>query len=141
MIGPLARIGWGSPTLITIDLCLALELPAPVRLLVLGRLRALLPDEDAAIVRLQMDLLGVIEFDHAGGGRRRGARGLAPGEFALTGAMAMRMSWGPQASFLLAVGGFHPRFAAPAGFPRRSASRRAGDRRQPAACASRPISR
>ena len=31
--------------------------------------------------------------------------------------MAMRLSWGPAMSFLLAVGGFHPRFAAPPGFP------------------------
>src|SRR5207237_8442866 len=38
-------------------------------------------------------------------------------QFALTGDMALRMSWGEQSSFLLAVGGFHPRFAAPPGFP------------------------
>ena len=31
--------------------------------------------------------------------------------------MALRMSWGAQPAFLLAVGGFHPRFAAPPGFP------------------------
>src|SRR5262249_40906177 len=39
VFGPTARIGWGTPTLITIDIALVLELPAPVRLIILGRVR------------------------------------------------------------------------------------------------------
>ena len=50
VFAPTARIVWGSPTLITIDLCLVLELPSPVRLVALGRLRAVLPDEREPIV-------------------------------------------------------------------------------------------
>jgi hypothetical protein len=38
-------------------------------------------------------------------------------QFALTGDLALRMGWGANPVFLLAVGGFHPRFAAPPGFP------------------------
>jgi hypothetical protein len=40
-------------------------------------------------------------------------------KFALTGAMAMRARWssGPGSGFVLAVGGFNPRFAPPAGVP------------------------
>jgi hypothetical protein len=95
-----------------------LELPAPVRLLVLGRLRALLPEEQAPVVRLQMDVLGVVDFD-----RREAAADAVLvdsriASFALTGQMAMRLCWGPDSTFLLAVGGFHPRFLPPAGFPR-----------------------
>jgi hypothetical protein len=117
LFGPSARIGWGTPTLITLDLLLVLELPAPVRLLVLGRLRAVLPDERAQLVRLQMDVLGVIDFD-----RREAAADavLVDSQIAgyvLTGAMAMRLRWGADSTFLLAVGGFHPRFLPPAGFP------------------------
>jgi hypothetical protein len=117
VIGPTARIGWGTPTLVTIDVALVLELPAPVRLLILGRLRALLPDEQAPIVRLQMDVLGEIDFD------RREASALAVlvdsqlASFPLTGAMAMKIDWGDDPSFLLAVGGFNPRFLPPPGFP------------------------
>jgi hypothetical protein len=123
VIGPLARIvwgsgpRWGSPALMTIELCLALELPAPVRLLVLGRLRAVLPDEEAAVARLQMDLLGVIEFTRCEAAVDARLVDSRLAQFPLTGSMAMRLSWGPRPSLLLAVGGFHPRFAAPEGFP------------------------
>jgi hypothetical protein len=118
VFGPTARIGWGTPTLVTIDVALVLELPAPVRLIILGRLRALLPDEQAEIVRLQMDVLGVIDFD-----RREAAADAVLvdsrlASFPLTGAMAMRVSWGADPGFLLAVGGFNPRFLPPPGFPR-----------------------
>jgi hypothetical protein len=118
VFGPTARIGWGTPTLVTIDIALVLELPAPVRLIILGRLRALLPDEQAQVVRLQMDVLGVVDFD-----RREAAADAVLvdsriASFTLTGAMAMRLCWGPDSTFLLAVGGFHPRFLPPPGFPR-----------------------
>ena len=117
VFAPTARIVWGSPTLITIELALVLELPAPVRLIVLGRLRALLPDEHEAIVRIQVDVLGVIDFDRAEAAVDATLVDSRLAQFALTGDMALRMCWGAQASFLLAVGGFHPRFAAPPGFP------------------------
>jgi hypothetical protein len=117
VLGPTARIVWGSPTLITIDLCLVLEFPAPVRLVVLGRLRAEVPDEREAILRIQVDLMGVVDFD-----RREAAVDATLvdshlAQFPLTGNMAMRLSWGAQPSFLLAAGGFHPRFVAPRQFP------------------------
>ena len=117
MFAPTARIVWGTPTLITIELALVLELPAPVRLVALGRLRAVLPDEREAIVRLQVDVLGVIDFDRREAAVDATLVDSRLAQFALTGDMALRMSWGAQPSFLLAVGGFHPRFTAPPGFP------------------------
>jgi hypothetical protein len=118
LFGPMARIGWGTPTLVTIDICLVLELPAPVRLIILGRLRAVLPDEDAAVVRLQMDVLGVIDFDRREAAVDATLVDSRLASFALTGDMAMRLSWGASPTFLLAVGGFNPRFLPPPGFPR-----------------------
>ena len=117
VFAPTARIIWGTPTLITIELALVLELPSPVRLVVLGRLRAVLPDEREAIVRLQVDMLGVIDFDRREVAVDATLVDSRLAQFALTGDMALRMSWGAQPSFLLAVGGFHPRFTAPPGFP------------------------
>ena len=118
LFGPMAIIGWGTPTILTLELALILELPAPVRLIILGRLLAVLPDAAHAVVRVRMDAIGVIDFN-------RGevsldavlydSRILA---FALTGEMALRASWGKQPRFVLAIGGFHPRFAAPADFPK-----------------------
>jgi hypothetical protein len=118
LFGPMARIGWGTPTLFTIDICLVLELPAPVRLVVLGRLRAVLPDEQAAVVRVQMDVLGVIDFDRREAAADATLVDSRLASFPLTGDMAMRLSWGANPSFLLAVGGFNPRFLPPSGFPR-----------------------
>ncbi|HZC98816.1 MAG TPA: DUF6603 domain-containing protein [Actinomycetes bacterium] len=118
VFGPMARIEWGTPTLLTIDICLVLELPAPERLIVLGRLRAVLPDEDAAVVRLQMDVLGVIDFDRREAAADATLVDSRLASFPLTGAMAMRLSWDASPAFLLAVGGFNPRFLPPPGFPR-----------------------
>src|SRR5262245_33378321 len=117
VFAPTARIVWGTPTQITIELALVLELPAPVRLVALGRLRAVLPDAREAIVRIQVDVLGVIDFDRAEAAVDATLVDSRLAQFALTGEMALRMSWGAQPAFLLAVGGFHPRFAAPPGFP------------------------
>jgi hypothetical protein len=38
-------------------------------------------------------------------------------QFTLTGDMALRAGWGRQPQFVLAIGGFHPRFAPPPGLP------------------------
>ena len=37
--------------------------------------------------------------------------------FTLTGGMALRVIWSGQREFLLAIGGFHPQFTPPSGFP------------------------
>ena len=117
VFAPTARIVWGSPALITIDLCLVLELPSPVRLVALGRMRALLPEEHDPVVRLQVDVLGVIDFGQQTAAVDATLIDSRIAQFTLTGDLALRMSWGPAPVFLLAVGGFHPRFAAPPGFP------------------------
>src|SRR5262249_46866584 len=100
------------------DVALVLELPAPVRLMILGRLRALLPVEQAAIVRLQMDVLGEIDFDRREASADAVLVDSRLASFPLTGAMATRINGGADPSFLLAVGGFNPRFLPPPGFPR-----------------------
>lgn len=117
VIGPMAKIGWGSPTLITIDLGIVLELPEPVRVIVLGRLKAVLPDQQRAVVRLQMDMLGVIDFGRAEASVDATLVDSQIGPFSITGDMALRIGWGANPMFMLSVGGYHPRFQAPPGFP------------------------
>lgn len=118
VFGPIARIVWGTPTLITIDVCLVLEVPAPVRLIVVGRIRTDLPDEEHPIVRLQVDLLGVVDLDRRQASVDATLVDSRVASFPITGDMALRMSWGAQPTFLLAVGGFNPRFLPPPGFPK-----------------------
>jgi hypothetical protein len=121
LLGLMARIGWGTPTVLQFDLALILELGARERLIALGRLTATLPTPSNALLRLTLDALGVLDFD-------AGTIALdatlvdskLAGVFAITGAGALRAGWGgsgPGKAFLLSVGGFNPRFVPPAGVP------------------------
>lgn len=119
LFGPMVSIEWGTPTVLTIDLAVLLELPAPLRLVVLGRMRALLPpaDERAALVKLRMDAMGVIEFDQRRASLDATLYDSSIAGFPLSGDLALRMNWSDQPGFALAIGGFHPRFTPPPGFP------------------------
>ncbi|MGW6390937.1 DUF6603 domain-containing protein [Streptomyces sp. NPDC055103] len=117
VVGPMARIGWGTPTLLTLDLGLLLELPTPVRLVLLGRLRMALPREEAALVVVNMDVLGVIDFERGEASVDATLYDSRIAAFALTGDMAMRARWKGTPQFALSAGGFHPRFQRPEGFP------------------------
>jgi hypothetical protein len=120
LLGILARIGWFTPTLILLDLALILEFGARKRLLVLGRISALLPSPDNDLVRINLDAIGVLDFDQdtASIDAMLVDSRLAK-KFVLTGAAALRAGWGsgPHDAFVLAVGGFNPHFAPPAGVP------------------------
>ena len=58
----MAKLGWGTPSIITIEVGLLLDLPNPMFAIV-GVLRAVLPAEDAPILRLQVNFIGVLDFD------------------------------------------------------------------------------
>ncbi|HET9444075.1 MAG TPA: DUF6603 domain-containing protein, partial [Acidimicrobiales bacterium] len=117
VVGPMARLGWGTPTLLTLDLGLLLELPAPVRLVVLGRLRVALPRPEAAVVSINMDVIGIVDFQRGQVSIDATIYDSTVAGFALTGDMALRAGWGDRPGFALAAGGFHPRFQPPPGFP------------------------
>jgi hypothetical protein len=109
VVGPMAKLGWGSPSTITVELGLLLDLPNPMFAIV-GVLKALLPEEQAPILRLQVNFLGVVDF-HRGYVFFRAdlfdSRLLA---YSITGSMAFLVSWGEAETFALSVGGFHPDF-------------------------------
>ena len=113
IFGPMAKITWGTPTRLTIDLGLVLEVPDPVRLLILGVLRGILPDERAAILRLQVNFLGEINFQRKQLSFDASLFDSKLLAFTLSGDMAIRLYWGADANFLLTVGGFHPAFQPP----------------------------
>lgn len=109
IIGPMAKIGWGTPSLITLELGILIEIPVP-RIVILGVIKAVLPTEEAALLRLQVNFLGVIDFENkyiSFDASLYDSRLLV---FTLTGDMAFRLSWGDQPVFILSVGGFHPAF-------------------------------
>jgi hypothetical protein len=113
IFGPMAKIAWGTPTLVTIDLGLVIEIPDPVRLLILGVLRVVLPDEKAVILQAQVNFLGEINFERR---QLKFDASLYDSKllgFNLSGDMAIRLDWGADANFLLTVGGFHPAYEPP----------------------------
>jgi hypothetical protein len=118
LFGPVVQICWGTPTLLTMNLALILVLGNRTRVFILGLVKAILPNEKHDLLRLQMNALGVIDFD-------QGSISLDAvlydsrllGKFPLTGSMAMRLNWGSAPVFALSVGGFHPAFKPPPNFP------------------------
>ncbi|MFD2788068.1 DUF6603 domain-containing protein, partial [Hymenobacter rubripertinctus] len=116
VFGLLAKIGWGAPkTLLTLDVGLIIELPAPVRLVLLGVLQATLPSFDKPILRLRADFVGSVDF---GAGSVEFDATLRDSSildrFPLSGDGAFRLYQGQNPVFLLTAGGFHPAFQPPA---------------------------
>lgn len=117
LLGPMALITWGVPPLLHIKLAAIIELSSPVRLVVLAQLRAALPSTDHALVVVNMDALGVLNVDEGTlaidavlyDSHMLGA--------AISGEMALRARWRTDPTFVMAIGGFNPRFPVPAGFP------------------------
>jgi hypothetical protein len=109
VVGPMAKLGWGTPSIITAELGLLLDLPDPM-IAIVGVLRAVLPTEDAAILRLQVNFIGVIDFDRGYLFFRADLFDSRLLIYSITGSLAFLVSWGEQQTFALSVGGFHPDF-------------------------------
>jgi hypothetical protein len=118
LLGLMAKIGWSTPTLVSMDLALILEFGSRQRLLALGRISALLPSAENDLVRLQMEAIGVIDFD---AGTAAIDAELVDSrlahKFPITGSAALRAGFGEGPGFVLAVGGFNPNFAPPTTVP------------------------
>ena len=118
LFGPVLAIGWGTPiSIIEIQLGVVIELPAPVRVLLLGRIIIELPHKDLAIAQLNLDLLGVFDSGRKEISIDASLYDSFVGVFALSGDMAMRLRYGDNPLFLVSIGGYHPRFVPPPEFP------------------------
>lgn len=111
LIGPMAKLGWGTPTLVSLALGIIIEIPGNIA--IIGVLRIALPAEAAPIVVIQVNFAGAIEFD-----KKRvyffaslfDSRVLF---LTIEGEIAVVAQFGDDATFVLSVGGFHPRFDPP----------------------------
>lgn len=116
LIGIMAQLGWGAPTtLITLDVALLVELPAPMRVVILGVLHASLPSKTNEVLKLRADFLGEVDF---GAKRVSFDATLSDSKllaYTLTGDLAFRFYQGNAPLFVLTAGGFHPNFQPPAG--------------------------
>lgn len=112
LIGPMAKFGWGTPTLISLSLGIIIEIPGNIA--IVGKLTVAIPDEDAALIIIQVAFIGAIEFD-----TKRvwffavlyDSRVLY---MTLEGGMGVLAAFGDDPNFVVTVGGFHPSYNPPA---------------------------
>ena len=103
----------GTPTIVSLELGLILEIPRPA-FAIAGVLRITLPAPEAALIKIQVNFLGIVDFE-----KKQLSFDASLYEsyvlfMTLTGDMAVRVYWGDDANFLLSVGGFHPSYPPPA---------------------------
>ncbi|PBQ33653.1 hypothetical protein CNR22_18345 [Sphingobacteriaceae bacterium] len=111
--GPMAIIGWGTPTLITAELGLFFELPGANEFALIGVIRALLPNKDKPILKLQIAFAGIINFEKKTIIFDATLFDSSVAGMGLSGDMVFRLVWGDKPTFVLSVGGFHPKFPIP----------------------------
>jgi hypothetical protein len=117
LFGPMFSIGWGTPALLDLEVGVILEVPDPIRLAILGEVKASIPSPDFALISLKIQVLGTIDFGLeklAIDGTMYDSYLLA---FQLGGDMALRLNWGDQPNFLFSLGGFNPHFTPPPDVP------------------------
>ncbi len=117
LFGPFIRLGWGTPSLITGALGVILELPDPVRIIILGQLKVALPVPELPLVSLNLDVLGIIDFGEQLLSIDASLYDSRVTIYSVYGDMALRLSWGDQPIFALSIGGLHPQFKPPPNFP------------------------
>ncbi|GAA2430339.1 hypothetical protein GCM10010191_49870 [Actinomadura vinacea] len=112
LVGPMAKIGWGTPTLVSVSLGVIVEIP-PGNIAVLGVLKCVLPGEDVPLLVLQVNFIGAFEVDKSRlwfFAKLVDSRVLT---ITIDGGMGLLVYMGDNPDFVLSVGGFHPSFKPP----------------------------
>ena len=118
VFGPMVMLGWGAG-LIKVAVGVLLEVPEPIRLVILGRIMiAVPPTEDEAVVKVNLDVVGIIEFEKKQISVDATIYDSTIAGLALSGDMAMRLDWGEKPNFALSMGGLHPEYPPPPNFPK-----------------------
>ncbi|MEU5949358.1 DUF6603 domain-containing protein [Micromonospora sp. NPDC047465] len=112
VLGAMVRLNFLGGQVVA-DLGVLVEFPDPVRILLLGKL--VIDFSDAG--RFRLDSFGMVDF-----ARREISLDAALIDSKLfgrpvSGEMALRARWGAGRTFAMSIGGFHPRYTPPPGFP------------------------
>ena len=105
LFGPMFELGWGLPTLITLSIGVILEIPDPIRLAILGEIKMSLPSEDVALIEINIDVLGIVDF----GAKLLTIQGSMYDSrvtvYSVSGDMGLMLAWGDNPNFAFSVGG------------------------------------
>jgi hypothetical protein len=113
VVGPMVKIGWGSPPVITGDVGIFIDFPAPVRVVLLGQVEAILPEKENAVVQIHLDILGVLDIEKKELSFQASLYDSKILTYDIYGDAAMLVAWGKDPRFAMSMGGFHPRFTPP----------------------------
>lgn len=114
VFGAMVIIGYQK--FIEARLGVVITFPTPLRIALLGQLHASLPKGEG-VVRINLDVVGILDITAKRISVDAGLYDSEIAKFSVSGQMAMRLAFGRRREFLLAVGGFHPAFVPPDGFP------------------------
>jgi hypothetical protein len=112
LFGPMAKLGWGEPTLVSLSLGVIMVIP-PADIAILGVLKLALPAEDLGVLVLQVNFAGALEFSKQ---RLYFFASLYDSHLlfiTIQGEMGLLFAYGDDANFVVSVGGFHPQFNPP----------------------------
>lgn len=110
IVGPMLKLGWGTPTLVAATLGVLVGSDGVV---IVGRIALTLPFEEAALIRLQALVLGIINAD--GLAIDASLAGSQIVGIPVEGDIRLRIRTGSDALFAFSAGGFHPAFTPPEG--------------------------
>jgi hypothetical protein len=116
VFGPMLRLGWGTPVIIKAEMGVLVAVP-DWKIALLGKFMLDLPDEEVALIDVNLAVVGFLDIP---GERLSIDASLYDSRivsWTVSGDMAMRLSWGAESRFMLSLGGFHPRYEPPKGFP------------------------
>jgi len=118
LIGPMLKIGWGTPTLISLSMGLIIEIRTDSgggmeKIAIVGVLKMALPDENAALLVLQVNFIGAVDFPGEYGFFFASLFGSRVLFLTIEGEMGVLIAWGQNANFVVSAGGFHPQFSPP----------------------------
>lgn len=111
LIGPMIKLGWGTPTLVSVAFGLIIEIPGNIA--IVGVIKIALPDENVPIITINVAFVGAMEFDKS---RIWFFAAMFDSRIlfmTMEGDMGLLMDYGKNPNFVLSVGGFHPQFSPP----------------------------
>jgi Family of unknown function (DUF6603) len=110
VFGPMMEFGWGTPTLITLEIGVILELPNPVVIVLLGLVDVALPDSDAPLIQLHIDILGELDFGTKTLELEGDMYDSSVLIYSMAGSLYFSVCWGSDPNFVYSVGGFNQDF-------------------------------
>jgi hypothetical protein len=114
VVGPTFQLSWlklGDFAFFLLDIGVFIELPGPARIVIVGRAIAEVPGPGIALIHLQIDIVGELDFIRSLVHIRAAlVNSHALGIFRAAGDAAFVLCWGDPPYVVLTIGGFYPGF-------------------------------